>query len=97
MFSSQIDNELELRLLQMEHAEQLFLQVDKNRNYLREWLPWVDGTQNAEHSKGFIQSTQEQYENNNGFQAGIFNNGEIVGCIGLHGIDWNNKKTSIGY
>lgn len=44
MFSYQIDEDLDLRLLQMGYAEQLFLQVDKNRAYLREWLPWVDWT-----------------------------------------------------
>ncbi|MEX1030689.1 MAG: GNAT family protein [Paenibacillaceae bacterium] len=97
MFSFQIDNDLELRLLQMEHAERLFLQVDKNRNYLREWLPWVDGTLSVEQVKEFIRSTHQQYVNNNGFQAGIFYKSNIVGCIGLHEINWNSKKTSVGY
>lgn len=97
MFSYQIDEHLQLRLLQMEHAEGLFLQVDKNRLYMREWLPWVDMTLNAEHIKEFIRTTQEQYVTNNGFQTGIFYKGEIVGCVGLHGINWNHRKASIGY
>jgi ribosomal-protein-serine acetyltransferase len=97
MFSQQIDNELELRLLQVQHAEPIFRLVDNNRVYLREWLPWVDSTLSSESNKMFIRSTQEQYVNNNGFHAGIFYKKEIVGCIGLHSIDWHNKKSSIGY
>jgi ribosomal-protein-serine acetyltransferase len=47
--------------------------------------------------KEFIRATQQQNVNNNGFQAGIFYKDVIVGCIGLHSINWNSKKTSIGY
>jgi ribosomal-protein-serine acetyltransferase len=97
MFSYQIDEDLHLRLLQMGYAEQLYFLEDKNRTHLREWLPWVDGTLSPDHIMGFIRSSLEQHANNNGFHAGIFYKGEIVGCIGLHGIDWNNRKTSIGY
>jgi ribosomal-protein-serine acetyltransferase len=97
MFAHQIGNDLELRLLQIQYAETLYRLVDNNRAYLREWLPWVDSTLSAEDNKVFIRSAKEQYVNNNGFHVAIFYQSEIVGCIGLHSIDWNNKKTSIGY
>lgn len=97
MFSYQIDNDLELRLMQIQHTESMFRLVDNNRAYLREWLPWVDNSLSAESYKEYIRFTLERYANNNGFQAAIFFKGEVVGSIGLHGIDWDNKKSSIGY
>jgi hypothetical protein len=35
---------LKLRLLKEEDAEELFLRVDQNREHLRRWASWVDGT-----------------------------------------------------
>jgi hypothetical protein len=38
---------LKLRLLKEEDAEELFLQVMKNKEYLRRWLPWLDGARDT--------------------------------------------------
>ena len=40
MLLDRISENLELRLLQLEDAQELFALTDANRNYLREWLPW---------------------------------------------------------
>lgn len=97
MFYFTLHNDSELRLLEPRHAEDLFLVTDKSRAYLREWLPWVDFTKNVSDSKHFIEGTLKQFGNNDGFQAGIWYKGELAGVIGLHGINWANKATSIGY
>ena len=44
MFSHRIDEDTELRLHHERHADELFVLVDRNRAYLWEWLPWLDGT-----------------------------------------------------
>lgn len=92
-----MDTRLQLKLLETKYAEELYALTDKDRSYLREWLPWVDGTNSPEHTSHFIATALKEYANDNGFHAGIFWDGTIVGCIGLHGIDWSNKKSSIGY
>ncbi|WP_096155282.1 MULTISPECIES: GNAT family N-acetyltransferase [Bacillus] len=97
MFYFKLNDTSELRLLEPRHAENLFLLTDKSRDYLREWLPWVDFTKNVRDSKEFIEGTIKQLGNNNGFQAGIWYKGELAGVIGLHGINWANKSTSLGY
>ncbi|MDW0116553.1 GNAT family protein [Sporosarcina thermotolerans] len=97
MFTYQINDEIELRLLEVRHAEQLFNLTDKSRDSLREWLPWIDFTKTVEDSRGFILGTMQQFSRNDGFQAGIWHKGELAGVIGLHGINWSNKSTSIGY
>jgi len=97
MFYYEIDQDLKLKPLEIHYADELYSLTNNNRAYLREWLPWVDATRSSEDTKVFIQTTLKQFAENKGFHAGIFYKGELAGCIGLHGIDWNNKKTTIGY
>ena len=97
MFTRQVGPGIELRLLEMHDAEELFAVVERNRAYLREWLPWVDLTESAEDVRRFIQRTQIQYEANQGPQAAIAIDGRLAGCAGCHPIDWPNKRCSIGY
>lgn len=97
MFRYQVNDDVELKILEARNAEEVFHLVDKNRAYLRNWMPWVDGTVSPEQPKSYIESQLKAFSENNGFHLGIFYEGIIAGCIGLHGIDWNNKKTSLGY
>lgn len=97
MFKFIVNDEITLKLLDSSHVEGLFQLSDMNRQHLREWLPWVDGTTSTLQTKEFVQSTRKQYADNKGFTCGIFYKERIVGCIGLHLMDWENKKTSIGY
>lgn len=89
--------DLELRPLEEADAEELFALVDANRAYLRQWLPWLDQNTEVEHTRAFIRATQKQHADRNGFACGIRWRGRLVGVVGLHGIDWANRKTSIGY
>lgn len=97
MFTLQVDEEISLQLIQLHHKEELYQLVDSNREHLREWLPWVDSTNDASNYDTIIPAWLTQFAENNGFQAGIRYKGKFVGMIGLHSIDWNNKATSIGY
>jgi len=97
MFEFVVDDAVVLRLLEPRDAEQLFELTDSSRSYLREWLPWVDGTKNAEDTKSFIEMTKKQFASNNGFQAGIWYKGNLAGVIGFHGMNGANRSTSIGY
>lgn len=97
MFYFQATDDIQLRVLELKNAKELYRLIDDNRLFLREWLPWVGSTTGVEVIKQFIKSSKKQMSENNGFQAGIYYKGEIAGCIGLHSIDWSNKKTTIGY
>ncbi|MFF2752902.1 GNAT family N-acetyltransferase [Psychrobacillus sp. NPDC058041] len=97
MFSFKVNDQIEIELLQQQHKEELFNLVDKNREHLRRWLLWVDKRKSAEDFEPIIPIWIKNYADNNGFDAGIRNNGKLVGMIGLHYIDWKNRSTSIGY
>lgn len=97
MFICSIDRDVYLKLLTREDAERLFALVDSCRPHLRRWLPWVDAVKAVEDSRAFIEGTLKKFAAGNGFEAGIWYKGELAGVIGLHYIDRNNRKTSIGY
>ena len=92
-----IDDDLVLRQLAESDAEPLFAVIDRNRMFLRQWLPWLDTSRSAIDTLNFIRTTIQQFENNDGFAAGLWFKGSAVGTIGFHKVDWLNRSVEIGY
>jgi ribosomal-protein-serine acetyltransferase len=92
-----VTDEIELRLVEEQHAQEIFNLTDTNRQHLREWLPWLDQTRSVADTLAFIASCSRQFSENGGFQAGIWFKHHLCGMIGLHGIDRPNRSTSMGY
>jgi ribosomal-protein-serine acetyltransferase len=59
-------------------------------------MPWP-ADQTLEGTLQFIRLARRQFADSNGFQAAIERDGEIVGVVGYHAVDWANRTTSIGY
>src|SRR5271156_6162228 len=97
MFSAPIRDGFELRLLEERHATLMFASVERERGHLREWLPWVDATHTEDDTVSFIRSVLEQAAGNRGFAAGIWNEHRFAGMVGMHKIDWLNRRVEIGY
>jgi len=97
MITMKIDNDLFLRQLSESDAVPLFTAIDRNRTYLKQWLPWLNTSNGSEDTLAFIRTTLEQFANNDGFAAGIFYSNVVVGTIGFHKVDWLNRSVEIGY
>jgi len=97
VFTLSLDNGLELRLLEHRHAQVLFDLTVKNRAHLKTFLPWVSKIQMVSQTESFIKMGLEQFARHDGFQAGIFVHGELVGMTGLHYIRWDTERTEFGY
>src|SRR5215831_18864681 len=97
MFRIQFRPDAALVLLEERHAAEIYEIVDRDREYLTEWLPWVDMTHSPGDIAVFIRRSLEQFARNEGFHAGILCNGRICGFVGIKPIDWANRKTEIGY
>ncbi|MBO8163318.1 MAG: GNAT family N-acetyltransferase [Brevibacillus sp.] len=97
MYEIRLSAQAMLRMLQMEDAAPLFALVDANRLHLRQWMPWVDHTKSVADTESFISSAVAQHEQNQGLTYGIRYQGRLVGIISVHGIDWTNRNTTIGY
>jgi ribosomal-protein-serine acetyltransferase len=88
---------IELRILVEKDAPTIFATIDKNRERLKKWLGWLDSTVAIEDSRKFIAEGVAGYEAKKVFRFGVFVAGEFAGIIELQAIDYQNKKSSIGY
>lgn len=97
MFKHIVDENIEIRLREKRHAEEIYRLIDQERDHLRKWMAWVDNTKSVEDIEANIEDSLMQFAKNDGFVAGIWYNGRLAGTIGLHSINWKHKSTSIGY
>jgi ribosomal-protein-serine acetyltransferase len=97
MFFRRVNEDITLKLLTQRDASEVFRLTDDSREYLREWLPWVDFTKSMSDSRSYLLGVQQQWAANNGFQAGIYYRHQLAGVIGFHEVSWANRSTSLGY
>lgn len=98
MFFYEVDGEIQLKLIiPNKDAEEIFQFVDRSRNYLREWLGWVDDTQSVDDIRSYEEMCLKKFANNEGLSTAIIYKGQFVGKISINKIDWTLKKAEIGY
>jgi ribosomal-protein-serine acetyltransferase len=97
MFRRTVAPGIEIKLFEANEAKALYALVERNRERLRTWLPWVDHTHSAEDVRLFVLRVLDQYHSNLGPQTGIWVDGILSGTVGCHPIDWANRNCSIGY
>ncbi len=88
---------IDLQLLSLEDADEIFALIEKNRVYLRSWMPWLDRTKTVSDFRNYVEKTLTQHEKKELYQWTIRYNGKIVGMIGYHVIDYLNRHVNIGY
>jgi ribosomal-protein-serine acetyltransferase len=92
-----IDSTVALRVLREDDAAELFALTDKNRAYLRRWLPWVDLVTSEEDSRSFLTTVTAQREEGRGPTFGILREGALAGVVGYLPLDRVNRIGEIGY
>jgi ribosomal-protein-serine acetyltransferase len=97
MFSAILQPGVELRLVEERHAPAIFAAVHRDRQYLREWISWVDATRTEDDILAFIRRSMEMFATNRGFSAGVWADGCIAGVIGIHHLEWTYRKAEMGY
>jgi ribosomal-protein-serine acetyltransferase len=97
MFSAQIRPGIELKLLEERHAAAAYALMDRDREYLREWMAFVDQTRSQEDWRKFVRASLDQFAATEGFTAGIWEGDRFLGVIGTKKIDWVNGKVELGY
>lgn len=96
-FSLKIDDHIELVQPEACHAEDLFHLLDRNRDYLRAFLSFIDDNTRVEHEEQYIKMMLERQAEKTGRLFLIFIDGQLQGTIDLHNIDNEHKKAEIGY
>jgi ribosomal-protein-serine acetyltransferase len=98
MFQRIVAPGIEIRLFEPADAEACFAVVDRNRAYLRAWLPWVDASHSPDDIRHFIETVAiPHYESDKGPNCGIWIDGEFAGSIGCHEINLGYRNCSMGY
>lgn len=92
-----IDESVILRQISEDDTAELTDLIDRNRDYLREWLPWLDSSNGLRDTARFIGRSMEQADDDNGYTFVIVCDGTLAGVIGQHYLDLVNRRTEIGY
>lgn len=90
-----VDKNIRLKVVEPEDAEPIFNTINNEREYLKEWLPFVEETHDIAYTKSFIENTIATHSHDLTFTISYQN--QFVGIIGLKDTDLGNQKTEIGY
>jgi ribosomal-protein-serine acetyltransferase len=96
-FELTLDSQLCIRLLEVAHAEPIFRVIDRERDDLRRWLPWVDQTRSPRDSEAYIVDQMVKFGEGSAMACGIWLGSECVGGMGFNRIDKQNDVGEIGY
>lgn len=89
----QVSEDVVLYPLSVDDIFKIFNTLDQEREYMREWLPFVDTTRGVEDTGNFVKHVLESED----LQFTICYKDQFVGLIGFKDTDKDNKKTEIGY
>jgi len=92
-----VHNSVILRQISGDDTAELTDLIERNRSYLREWLPWLESSTGIHDTARFIGRSMEQAEDDNGYTFVIVCDGAVAGVIGQHYLDLLNRRTEIGY
>lgn len=97
MVKIMVNEDIYLRSVELTDAERIFQLTEANREYLREWLPWLDFTQNVEDSEQFIKTCIQHHAEQTGLNTVIVYKGEVVGMVSFNAINKLHRNAAIGY
>jgi len=95
--SLELDGGLFLRQPTLGDAPIIYSTVERGRQDLRVWLPWVDATKSVADTIEFVGSSQLRRATGEVLVYGIWRDLDFSGIIDLHGIDMLNAAAQIGY
>jgi ribosomal-protein-serine acetyltransferase len=93
----EINRHLKLEAINLSMAPVIFETIERDRNYLQPWLPFVASTLKLSDTEAFIRGISAQPQNRKDEIYAIWFKDEFAGLIGFKDTDWINRKTELGY
>ena len=96
-FNLEVSKTIQLELLKLDHADEIFSLITENRSYLRKWLPWVDRMRSLSEFRQFIK--ESNHRAGAGLEIGcvIRYQQHLAGRAGIYNIDREKATATIGY
>lgn len=84
---------------QHDHDEDVWRAITECRSFIREYLFWVDSTQDLKDVAKTTDAFSKMWEEDKEWCYNIFNlsDGCLLGCIGVHNISFMCQSAEIGY
>ncbi len=92
-----VDSDIELRLLSAADAGPVFALIEQNRADFDHWMRWTGRMRTLDDVQALIQRAAERASQREGFHAGLWYRGTLVGGLACHGINRESSHTEIGY
>jgi len=93
----EIEPDLAIALLEPSDCDAYLAMVNRNRDHLSRWLPWLDRMHTREDALAFIDRTRRQWVALDGFTAGIQYKGRLGGIAGFNTVNRQHQHLAIGY
>lgn len=79
-------------------AYNMFEVIDKDRDRLGQFLPWVEHMKSVDNQLWYINECKGDWEAGTMFDYGIFNHqDQYIGNFGVHSISWADDRCELGY
>lgn len=92
-----VNDHIRLETLKLSMARQIFDAIEHDRLYLKQWLPFVEMTNDITDTEKFIKSVSSDKRFKRDEIYSIWYQETFAGLIGFKDTDWNNRKTELGY
>ena len=82
-----------------EHDKEMFDAIEESREFIREYLFWVDGTKTIDDVVKTTDMFYQKWEEDDEWAYDIYSldDHKLIGCIGAHCISFSNQSAELGY
>lgn len=92
-----VNKNIRLETAKISMAPEIFASIDRDREYLKKWLPFVEMTCLVSDTEIFLKSIINQKGKKEDEIYTIWYKEEFAGLIAFKDTDWVNHKTELGY
>lgn len=89
-FTYQVDDELSLRLVEPQHAEELYAVTIGSREHIARWLPWLTPGYSVDGARAFCERSPRDFAGRKALAVSLIVDGKIVGGSGW--TDWRQDS-----
>jgi ribosomal-protein-serine acetyltransferase len=97
MFTHDLGDGAELRILEVRHAKEFLAFVERERAFLGKWLTWAITIESLEAAENFLRRSTTRLAEDGLPWVGIWQDGEMVGGVLFFPIDKMINATDVGY